>query len=156
MSRLAVGLRMALALGLGLSSGWASASTGYPAEIQAQLQLTYTPGCSICHSDGDTDAGTVTTPFGTTLVTFGLVGGNNLPSLDGALEGLEGEHSPYIGYLQEGLDPNNPNTGSTPPLAYGCSTTGHSPSAHAAALLLLALGLLFLSHSRRLSNTGKP
>ena len=120
------------------------ASTGYPAEIRTQLGLSYTPSCSICHQGGDTDAGTVTTAFGTTMVSFGLAGGNNLTSLDGALAGLEGGMSPYITDLKDGLDPNHPNTGSVPPNTNGCHVTGQAATAGPAGLLVLGLTLLYL------------
>jgi hypothetical protein len=140
----------ALAVGLVAAAWPAQASTEYPAEIQSQLGLSYTPPCSICHQGGDTDAGTVTTEFGTTMVSFGLVGGNNLASLDGALAGLQGEMSPYIGYLKDGVDPNHPNSGTVPSLTYGClDVTGQRSSAGAATLAVLALGLALFLRPRR-------
>ena len=125
------------------SAGPARASTEYPAEIQKQLSLSYTPECSICHAGGDTDAGTATTPFADAMVSYGLMGDNNLPSLDGALAGLEAVNSPFISYLKEGVDPNNPSSGGVQPPTYGCfNMTGQGPSAATAGLFLLALVLL--------------
>jgi hypothetical protein len=133
-----------VAAALALSTGQAQASSGYPAEIQAQLKLSYTPNCTICHSNNDTDAGSLT-GFGNAMVMFGLMGGNNLASVDGALAGLEGTNSPYISYLKEGLDPNNPNTGIT----YGCfDVTGQRPTAGPIGLLVLGLTFLFLFRPR--------
>jgi hypothetical protein len=123
----------------------AGASTGYPAEIQTQLGLSYTPACSICHAGGDTDAGTVTTQFGSLMVSRGLLGNNNLPSLDGALAALEGEMSIYITYLKDGVDPNNPTTSPIPGITYGCfNVTGQGPASGGLGLLLVGLALLFL------------
>lgn len=134
-------------VGLFVAPAQAVASTGYPAEIQSQLSLSYTPACSICHAGGDTDAGTVTTAFGTTMVMFGLMGGNNLPSVDGALAGLEAGNSPYIAYLKAGEDPNNPQK--APPITYGCLVvTAERPAAGLGGLLVLGLMLLLLLRAR--------
>jgi hypothetical protein len=135
----------------------ALASTGYPAEIQSQLQLSYTPACSICHGS-DVDAGTgAATPFGSTMVEFGLMGGNNLPSLDGAIAGLVGEKSIYITYLQDDVDPNNPSTSAIPGITYGCfNVTGQAPSSGGLGFLLVGLSLLFLLNVRARGRNGKP
>jgi hypothetical protein len=137
-----------LGLLLGLKAVAALASAGYPTEMQAQIPLTYTPACSICHAGGSTDAGTATTDFSVTMQEFGLVGGDNLQSLDGALAGLEGENSPLIADLKQGLDPNNPNSGAVPPITYGCAS---APGGGAGALGALSLSLLLFL--RR--NTGR-
>ncbi len=126
----------------------ASASPNYPAEIQAQLSLSYTPVCAICHANGITGYGTVTTPFGEAMRAVGLVC-CSIPSLDAALGTLEAQNSPYIGYLKQGLDPNNPGAGSVPQPAYGCfSITGQGPAAGSGAFVL-ALAVLLLVHARR-------
>jgi hypothetical protein len=143
-TRLAV---LAALLGLFVPArSWAS--TGYPAEIQSQLQLSYTPACSICHAGGDTDAGTgASTAFGSTMVEFGLMGGNNLTSVDNALAGLVGTNSPYITDLKDGADPNG--GGAIPPVTYGCfQGTGEGPTAGPAALFSLCLALLVLFRPR--------
>lgn len=140
-------LGAAVAGSLLLAPAQARASTGYPAEIETQLKLSYTPACSICHAGGDTDAGTVTTPFGSTMVTFGLMGGNNLPSVDGALAGLEAENSPYIAYLKAGEDPNNPQK--APGITYGCLVvTAERPTAGLGSFAVLGLVLLLLHRFR--------
>jgi hypothetical protein len=134
----------------------ALASTGYPAEMQAQIPLSYVPACSICHAGSDTDAGAALTGFGTKMVSFGLMGGDDLPSLDGALEGLEGSNDPSIGYLKEGLDPNNPNAGSTPGITYGCfNVTGEGPSAGAGSVLVVGLALLLVLRRRGARRASK-
>ncbi len=141
-------LPLALALVLLLPAGPSAASPTYPAEIQTQLSLSYTPQCAICHANGVTGYGTVTTPFGLAMRARGL-GCCSIPSLDTALAALEGEGSPYIGYLKEGLDPNDPGAGSVPPPAYGCfNVTGQGPTGGAGAAVLLALGLLGALHRR--------
>lgn len=134
----------------------AGASTGYPAEIQSQLQLSYAPACSICHAGGDTDGGTVTTQFGTAMVSRGLVGDDNLPSLDGALAALEGEMSVYITYLRDDVDPNNPSSGTIPGVTYGCFTvTGQGPASGELGLLVVGLVLVFLLRPRGPRSSSK-
>jgi MYXO-CTERM domain-containing protein len=136
-------------LGLGVTSAPAWASTGYPAELQSQLQLSKTPDCTLCHGN-DVDAGTgAATKFGMAMVQFGLVGGNNLPSLDGALAGLEGTMSPLIADLKNGADPNGTAAGTIPPVTYGCfQSGGQAPSAGPGAILAAGLALLFLFRPR--------
>ncbi|MGO9832419.1 MAG: hypothetical protein ACLPJH_20025 [Myxococcaceae bacterium] len=131
-----------------LGPGFAWASASYPAEIQSQLGLSYTPACAICHANGVTGYGTVTTPFGEAMRAVGLVC-CSIPSLDGALAALEAENSPYISYLKQGLDPNNPGAGSVPQPTYGCfSVTGQGPT-RVGGGALLALVLLGLTTRRR-------
>jgi hypothetical protein len=143
---------------LALFPARAGASTGYPAEIQSQLSLSYTPPCSICHGS-DVDAGTgASTAFGSTMVEFGLMGGNNLPSLDGALQGLQGEKSIYITYLQDDVDPNNPSSSSSPipGVTYGCfQAAEQGPSAGGLSVLLVGLAVLFLFLPRRLGRASE-
>jgi len=130
----------------------ARASSTYPAEIQKKLSLSASPQCAICHANGITGYGTVTTPFGTTMRSRGLVC-CSLTSLDTALAALEGENSPYITYLKQGLDPNNPGAGAVTPPSYGCfNVTGQGPSSGAGAavaLLLLGLAVLHRRAARR-------
>jgi MYXO-CTERM domain-containing protein len=134
----------------------AGASTGYPAELQSQLSLSYTPACSICHAGGDNDAGTVTTAFGTYMVSRGLVGGNNLASLDGAIAAMVGEKSIYLTYLQDDVDPNNPSTSPIPGVTYGCfNVTDEGPSSGGLGLLLVGLAVLCLVLPRRRRHASK-
>jgi hypothetical protein len=133
-----------LVLLVALGGVWASAraSSSYPTEIKKQLSLSYTPACSICHANGVTGYGTVTTPFGTAMRDRGLVC-CNIASLDSALAALEAENSPYIADLKQGLDPNNPGAGAVPQPAYGCfNATGQGPLPLGSGLVL-ALFLLF-------------
>ncbi|MGO8971293.1 MAG: hypothetical protein ACLQDQ_17195 [Myxococcaceae bacterium] len=141
-------LPLALALALLSRPGVSAASPTYPPEIVTQLSLSYTPQCAICHANGVTGYGTVTTPFGLAMRARGLVC-CSISSLDTALAALEGEGSPYIGYLKEGLDPNNPSAGNVPPPAYGCfSVTGQGPTGGAGGAVLLTLVLLAALHRR--------
>lgn len=133
-------------VGVALVGGEARASTGYPAEMQSELPLTYTPACALCHGT-DVDAGTgYSTKFGTDIGNYGLVGGNNLASLDGALEGMVGSMDPLIADVKDGIDPNGSTaTNSIPDIAYGCfNVTGQGPTGGMAGLLLVGLVLLVL------------
>lgn len=129
--------------------GPASASRTYPAEVQKQLALSYVPACAICHANGATGFGTVTTPFGEALRAEGLVC-CNIASLDTALAALEAQMSPYITDLKENRDPNDPNQSAASPITYGCfNTTGQGPVAGG-----LVLGLVLLVCFRVCSGRG--
>ena len=47
-----------------LSSAIAWATPGFPAAVRRELALGYPLDCSLCHLNGVTGRGTVTTPFG--------------------------------------------------------------------------------------------
>ena len=133
-----------------LLAGPARASSTYPAEIQKQLSLSYVPQCSICHANGVTGYGTVTTTFGSYMRSRGLVC-CSLMSLDSALAAAEGEDSTYhyVTYLKEGLDPNNPGAGAVAQPTYGCfSVTGQGRSAGAAGVVALLVLLSAVLHRR--------
>jgi hypothetical protein len=143
----------ALLLGAVLLSGRSRASTEYPAEMKSELPLSFTPACALCHGS-DVDAGTgYSTKFGQDIELYGLVGGNNLPSLDGALEGMVGSKDPLILDLEDGSDPNGTATagdGGTsastiPPITYGCfNVTGQGRTPGFGGILVLGLALIFL------------
>jgi MYXO-CTERM domain-containing protein len=139
-------LHWPLLAGLLLAAGPAAASSGYPAEIKAHLGLSYTPPCSLCHTNGVTGYGTVNTPFGKSMRARGLVC-CNLTALDTALDALaaektdsDGDGIPDITELQNGTDPNTAGGGPVTQPTYGCfNVTGQGPTAGAAAAWLLAL-----------------
>ncbi len=139
----------ALASAAGLASlPAAHASSNYPAEIQTQLSLSYVPACAICHANGVTGLGTVTTPFGLAMRGKGLVS-RDIPSLDTALAALEAEMSPYITDLQKNVDPNDPRESASSPLTYGClNVTGQGPAEAPAGVLLLGLAVLHFVRAR--------
>jgi len=90
----------------------ARATPNFPPEIHNHLGLSYTPQCAICHANGVTGLGTVTTPFGQSMRAAGLVA-NDTTSLDNALDTLGAEHVSSVGdcvpdieKLKEDLDPN--------------------------------------------------
>jgi MYXO-CTERM domain-containing protein len=148
-----------LALFLLLAAAPAGASPNYPAEIQKQLGLSYTPSCAICHQNGVTGTGTVTTLFGQAMRAHGLVAGN-IASLDTALAALEAEGTdsdgdgvPDIQELKNGTNPNG--TGSATPPTYGCfSVTGQGPGTWSGVAWLLALAAAFGLRRRRRTRLG--
>jgi MYXO-CTERM domain-containing protein len=143
--RLAV---LSLVVGAALLPERGFASTGYPAEIQSKLSLQTAPPCTYCHA-GDPDAGVAGTPLALDMKKFGLVGGNNLPSLDGALAGMQGTGDPFYTDLQDGVDPNASANSTIPPITYGCtSTAGQGSRAGLALLLVLGVAIFFLHRPR--------
>ncbi len=139
---------LVLAGGLAVLPAPARASSSYPAEIQKQLAVSYTPACAICHANGVTGLGTVTTPFGEAMRADGLVC-CDIASLDAALAALEAQMSPYITDLKENIDPNDPNESASSPLTYGCfNITGAGPVAGPAHAFLLGFALLVLVRTR--------
>jgi hypothetical protein len=140
--------RLALAITV-LAGGLAHGSSIYPPEIRAHLSLSYTPACTLCHNTPSGGFGTVTTPFGKSMMARGLVA-QNLGSLDTALDALAAEHTDSDGdgvgdidELKAGSDPNVGGGGSVTPPSYGCfDVTGQG--AGPLALVPLALAWLLL------------
>ena len=83
--------RLVLAIAV-LVGGLAHGSSIYPPEVRAHLSLSYTPACTLCHETESGGFGTVTTPFGRSMMARGLVA-QNLGSLDTALDALAAEHT---------------------------------------------------------------
>jgi hypothetical protein len=136
-----------------LAGGLAHGSSIYPPEVRAHLSLSYTPACTLCHETESGGFGTVTTPFGKSMMARGLVA-QNLGSLDTALDALAAEHTDSdhdgvgdIDELKAGSDPNVAGGGSVTPPSYGCfdaSGQGSSPL----ALLPLVLAWVLLRARR--------
>ena len=130
--------RIALA-GLALVVGAQSArgSPGFPRVVQETLNLSYHPGCTLCHGLGKTGFGTVTTTFGMAMLDLGAIAANDLTIRD-ALESLQAQNSPLISDLIAGRDPNqaDPN--------HGCSSSA-APSSLSSGVTYLSLLLLWLA-----------
>jgi len=127
----------------------ARASSTYPAEVRAHLGLSSTPDCSLCHANGQTGFGTVTTPFGTSMRARGLVA-QNIQSLDTALDALAAENTDSDGdgigdidELKAATNPNSAGGGVVPPPSYGCFDITGQPGS-VLVLLPVALAMLLL------------
>ncbi|AKT36110.1 thrombospondin type 3 repeat-containing protein [Chondromyces crocatus] len=107
-------------------AGQAHATPNFPPRIQSELGLDAAPDCSICHQ-GSATAGTVTTPFGESMLSRGLVPYDEdslvlaLQALEGAGKDSDGDGVPDIEELRQGTDPNV-GAGADGPLVaeYGC------------------------------------
>jgi hypothetical protein len=140
--------RLVLAIAV-LAGGLAQGSSIYPPEVRAHLSLSYTPACTLCHETESGGFGTVTTPFGKSMMARGLVA-QNIASLDTALDALAAEHTdsdhdgvPDIDELKAQTDPNAAGGGSVTPPSYGCFDASGQPGSPMALLpVVLAWGLL--------------
>ena len=144
---LAAGFAALAALLLGANV--ASATSNFPAAVRTKLSLSYDPPCSLCHTNGITGRGTVTTPFGKAMLARGLVASDET-ALNAALDKMVAEKvdsdldgTTDIDELKAGTNPN----GDSLSVSYGCNASGGDPS----ALVLGAAvgGLLLLSRTRR-------
>jgi uncharacterized membrane protein YgcG len=99
------------ALALLLLPARGAATPNFPSAIRTELQLSYTPDCSLCHV-GPQRVGTVNTPFGVSMRSRGLVFYDEA-SLRRALAALDAERidsdrdgTPDIDELRAGGNPN--------------------------------------------------
>jgi hypothetical protein len=136
----------------------------YPGDLVAALKLSYTPACSLCHTNGVTALGTVTTPFGQSMRENGLT--FDPSTFAPALAAMKAKNVDSVGRgfsdvqaLEEHIDPNAIPANAVPtspdPATYGCSAspfgTPAGPSrASGIAYALLAIALLGLTRRRRL------
>lgn len=110
----------------------ALATPNFPARIQVELGLGAAPACSLCH-EGPQQRGTVTTPFGVSMLSRGLDAYdepllvNALLALDGEGKDSDGDGAPDIDELRQGDDPNVAPGGEAPIVPdYGCSVAAPS------------------------------
>jgi hypothetical protein len=97
-----------------LSASAAFASAVYPSEVKTHLSLSSTPQCTLCHTNLSGGSGTVTKPFGKSMMSVGgLTGGSQTGKLDTALDALQSAGTdsdsdgvPDITELKNGTDPN--------------------------------------------------
>lgn len=136
-----------------LTGGSAFATANFPAATRTHLSLTYDPQCALCHTNGITGKGTVTTPFGKSMMARGLVASDET-ALNSALDKMvtdkvdsDGDGVTDIDELKAGTDPNTKAGETATAAGYGCNATAGDPSALGAGLLV-GLGLL-VSRRRR-------
>ena len=95
-----------------LTASAALATPTFPATLKRELGLSYTVECSLCHLNGVTGRGTVTTPFGLSMRAAGLNPGDEA-SLKAALASLKAEgidsDRDGVGDVAELLAATNPN-----------------------------------------------
>lgn len=100
----------------------AAATGNFPETIRSHLGLAARPpqSCGLCHANGVTGTGTVTTPFGKAILARGVSAGD-IVTLGEALDGLEasatdsdGDGTPDVAELRAATDPNAAASG-TPP-----------------------------------------
>ena len=132
---------------LGASS--AHATSNFPAAVQAKLALTYTPQCSLCHLNGVTGRGTVTTLFGRAMLARGAAASDET-ALNAALDKMAADNvdsdangETDIDALKAGHDPN----GSVGKVLFGCNAAGSGEGSLAA--LAVAGALVLLGRRRR-------
>ena len=121
-------LRLLLLLSV-LAGCTAWATPTYPGIIATEMGVDFVPQqCSLCHANGKTEKGTVTTPFGLSMRSRGLVL-ENPASLRAALARLEtdlvdsdGDGRTDIAELKAKDDPNVGKDALKPP-RYGCGAS---------------------------------
>jgi hypothetical protein len=140
-----------------LVTSGAAASESFPDATQADLDLSYAPGCDLCHAHADAPVGGASKPFAASLVARGLVAGDDA-SLAKALvadEGVDsdGDGARDLDELSWGGDPNHPDVpvGKPPPeITYGCGGSSKgAPGGSAPFALAFSAGLAACLRRRR-------
>jgi hypothetical protein len=139
----------------------ALASLSFPPAIQSELSLGKAPDCTLCHRSDAGGFGTVTRPFGRTMMTqFGLTAAN-VAALRSALAGSDaakfdsdGDGTSDIDELRRGTDPNvgtsGVETGPNVPLPQtGCALNSSLPSSPWSAGAALVVALVGCALQRR-------
>lgn len=107
----------------------ASATPNFPAVMRGELQLSYEPGCALCHNDGMTGKNTANTPFANTLRSRGLVGYDEaslklaLTAISAEKKDSDGDGVIDVDELKKGTDPSvSASAVGEEPAEYGCSS----------------------------------
>jgi len=135
-----------LAVAAATMAGTALASPPFPGVVQQTLNLPQAPDCTLCHGLGKIGFHTVTTTFGSTMLQYGAIAGNN-ETIRAALIQLQVNQSPLIADLIAGKDPN----AATGDPRYGCGSNV-APGSRSLDLAL-PLALIFWFSWRRASRT---
>ena len=140
---------LAFALLAVLAGQRADAKERFVEIIAGHLSLTYQPPCRLCHIQGTTGPGSVQTPFGVSMLAYGLTGSADTvpPALNGlAIDRIDSDGD-TVTDIDELLANTDPNTAADVPLGpadqdptYGCAVAG--PGARRqSGLLALAVSL---------------
>lgn len=170
--RIRRGRAWALAAAVGLASlSWlrpAHASPDYPGALSQHLGISWVPDCTVCHTNDSGGKGTVTRPFGLSMMAHGLVSASE-PALFAALDAMSADGTdsvcdgtPDIADLKAGRDPNvrDSDGGSAADCVqtlltprYGCGAHVAGPGPESEGSLVgtcgLLLGLAALTLARR-------
>ncbi len=135
----------------------------YPELIRQQLGLGHTPACQLCHNTSNGGFGTVTTPFGRTMMGLGLTAVSPT-SLQMALDQAKAQRvdsdndgDADIDEIVAGADPNDrgsaqrdggttPGANADPIPEYGCTISRAAPGR--GALMVIAGGLIAFRRRR--------
>jgi len=142
----------------------ARATPSFPGALAAELGIPE-PGCSLCHV-GAQQRGTVTTAFGTSMRSRGLVAYDQgslrvaLRALEAEKKDSDGDGTPDIAELKAGTDPSAvgaASAGDAPPVPdYGCQAgRGPHPGAPLGAGALLATLLALRTRRSALASVGR-
>jgi|HubBroStandDraft_6_1064221.scaffolds.fasta_scaffold538107_2 hypothetical protein len=157
-------------------SGAASACPTFPAAVQGDLGLCYTPPCTICHTTTVGNINSATQPMAVELLKLGVSAACDTTVLANALKEMETDKTsvdaagkPATTLLEEGDDPNTdqsigpatpdggvcPSADGPPTVAYGCAAQAPSaqiaadPPAWQGAAAIAAIAGLFFARRRR-------
>ncbi|HMJ16107.1 MAG TPA: hypothetical protein VK524_32050 [Polyangiaceae bacterium] len=143
-----------------LGAGVAQASEIFPEELRTHLQLPALPACTLCHASDAGGIDTVITPFGISLLGFGVVA-LNPSSLRAALDAAETEgvdsdfdDTPDIEELRQGTDPNDGVDLPTP--MTGCAFRSRPRSGFVSLLAAVLYALLVYGSRRRARRRTSP
>ncbi|HEY4118445.1 MAG TPA: thrombospondin type 3 repeat-containing protein [Byssovorax sp.] len=132
----------------------ARATMEFPGLIQTDLQLTYTPQCSLCHPNNVTGPGTAQQPFAESMKAAGLAPYDDaslnaaLLALQSAMTDSDGDGVSDIDELLAGTDPNGAGAILVPTYGCGARIAPTSDGADGVAAFVTA-ALLALSARRK-------